>query len=66
MSAFTEVAIFRKCVEEPILLNLQEMGLKNVTSPPSASGEGNEKELLQKAALKLIHMCWSGFTKYIR
>ena len=35
-------------------------------SDPTNVGELTEKEFLQKKALKLFHMAWSGITKYMR
>lgn len=63
MSTITEVAIFRQCVQAPEMLKIEELKIpKNQNPTPGLS----EQEVLEKEALKLIHMVWSGTTKYLR
>lgn len=66
MSTVTESALFKACVEDPkTMVNLFDLNLEEIAEPTDAD-QLSEKLFLQKKALKLYHMVWSGVTKYIR
>ena len=67
MSTVTEVAIFRKIVEDPITLQLSDLTLQSAaTNQQAQQDELDTKAMEGKQYLKLIHQVWSGTTKYIR
>lgn len=64
MSAITELSLFKQCVESPIVSPISELNLEHITAPQD---KGLSDSLLtQRKSLKLYHMAWSGFTKFIR
>ena len=66
MATITEIALFKACVEKPrASADLADLGLDKVPAPQNGEQLPRE-ELLQRKALKLYHMAWSGLTKYIR
>ena len=66
MATITELALFKECVENPrFLQRLEELNLDKISDPRNLE-ELSEKTYLQKKALRLFHMTWSGVTKYLR
>ena len=66
MATITELTLFKACVEDPQhIQSLNQLNLEMISDPQN-SAELTEKEYLQKKALKLFHMAWSGITKYMR
>ena len=66
MSIVTELALFKACVESPIIIKpLSCLNLDNIPDPQD--GEALPEDLkLKKKAMKLFHLAWSGITKAIR
>jgi hypothetical protein len=44
---------------------LQDLNLSKVSEPKDAD-QMTEQEVLERKALKVFHMAWSGITKYLR
>ena len=66
MSTVTELSLFKQCVEKPSFISsLGDLNLDKIPDPTD-SNDISESECLQKKALKLFHMVWSGTTKYLR
>ena len=64
MSAITEVALFKACVDSPRSgASLLQMNLAKIKDPQSFK---DELDYTKKKALKLYHLAWSGVTKYMR
>jgi len=66
MTTITEVAIFRKIVEEPVAISLADLNISSVVQTATADQVQDKKEAQKKSYLKLIHQIWSGTTKSIR
>ncbi len=66
MTTVTEFALFKLCVENPqFLTDIDDLNMDKVNDPTDWMNLADEV-LLQKKALKLFHMVWSGTTKYFR
>ena len=66
MSTFTELTLFKKCVEDPKHLTfIDDLTLDRIQNPSDYLSLSNH-DILKKKALKLFHMVWSGTTKYLR
>ena len=78
----TEITLFKACIENPKSFSyLRDLRLEGITEPQTfikqlenqmanpdkkQSFIMNEEEYLQRKAIKLFHMAWSGVTKYLR
>ena len=67
MTSLTEVGLFKACIEAPQVSkqSIADLNMDSVVAPSNAT-ELSEKEILERKATKLYHMCWSGVTKYLR
>ena len=64
MSAVTEVALFKACVDCPRSgLDIASMNLSKIKDPQTFK---DEVDYSKRKALKLYHLAWSGITRYIR
>lgn len=82
MNSLSEYTLFKHCVEKPFFLDksLTQLNLKFIkdpAAPPQLDGcssasrigeltEHEPLETLQRKALRLYHMVWSGMTKCMR
>ena len=63
----TEITLFKKCVETPISLQLNDLNLASFESNAASQTPTNSTmSEQQRSAQRLFHMAWSGITKYIR
>jgi len=65
MANITELSLFKACVEHPQHMKLADLNLDRISDPLNSSSI-SEEEYLQKKTLKLLHMAWSGITKYMK
>lgn len=65
MASVTELALFNACVEQPSKMALDDLNLSQIDGPKDTHGL-SDKQILEKKAIKVYHMAWSGITKYIR
>ena len=66
MTTVTEVALFRKIVEEPAAIQLSDLNISSMLQSSTMDQIQDKKEAMKKCYLKLIHQIWSGTTKSIR
>lgn len=64
MANITELTLFKQCVEKPIVTQVADLHLECISAPQDQSL--SEAAIMQRKALKLYHMAWSGITKYLR
>ena len=60
MPTLTEVSLFKKCVEDPLIAPLAQLNVRNINLLCD-----DKNEVLKKKALKLYHMFWTSVTKYL-
>lgn len=66
MSIVTELALFKACVENPIIIkSLSCLNLDSIPDPQDCEGLAEDLKL-KKKAMKLFHLAWSGITKAIK
>ena len=68
MSTVTEVAIFRRIIEEPITIQLNELNVATFLAENTldSSAQQIKEQDNNKPYVKLLHQAWSGSTKYLR
>lgn len=66
MSMITEVSLFKACVENPrSYYKISDLNLAQIREPQDAANL-TEDEILNRKAVKLYHMAWSGITKGLK
>ena len=78
MTTLSEFALFKECVHNPAFLDktLSQLNLQFIKDPaatpatpaedPSAQQHPEQIEIVQRKALRLFYMVWSGMTKCMR
>ena len=60
MPTLSELTLFKKCVENPIVAPIEQLNLENISSICEDKAERHKKK-----AMKLYHMFWTSLTKYL-